>query len=168
MTIDLKSVLEFQYATTKRWALAIRDGLEPGDWLRRSAGTKNHAHWIYGHITVSSDIAPGIVAVQPLIPEVWRGLFDQGTQPDPEGAGYPSPQELGSMIERTMDRNLEIVAGLDIADLAGPPLIAVDESVRKFLRTRERWLTFAPLHLSYHLGQIRLIQRTLHPETKGL
>ena len=57
MAADLYSALGFQYATVKRWALAIPKGLEPADWLSRPAGMKNHPHWIYGHIALSSDVA---------------------------------------------------------------------------------------------------------------
>jgi hypothetical protein len=168
LAADLHSVLGFQYATVKRWAVAIPKGLEPADWLSRPAGMKNHPHWIYGHIAVSSDVVPGVIEVEPLVPRDWLALFDQGTKPDLEGAGYPSPQELSAMIERTMERNLEVLENLDPAGLREPLLIKLHESIRDFLGTRERWLAFAPQHLSYHMGQIQLIQRTLHPETQGL
>lgn len=168
MTADSRSTWVFQYATIGRWAEAIPKGFEPEDWLKRPPGNRNHAHWIYGHVAVSSDIAPGLVPVEPLISRELRDLFDQGTSPDPEGKGYPAPQELSATIERTMARNLEIIQNLDFKDLGEPPLITLDESIRGFLKTRERWLGFAPLHLSYHLGQIQLIQRALHPGTEGL
>jgi len=165
---DLRSALGFQIATLGRWAEAIPDRFEAGDWLVRPAGFRNHPHWIYGHVAVSSDIMAGILEVEPLVPDGWRALFDQGTAPDPAGAGYPSPIELRELLGRTMTRNRERIADLDPAGLEGPLRIQLDPSIRGFLKTRERWLAFAPLHLAYHLGQLQMIQRVLHPETRGL
>jgi hypothetical protein len=165
---DLKSSLGFQYATVGRWAQAIPERLEPGDWLARPAGFRNPPHWIYGHVAVSSDVMAGVRGLESLVPEAWRARFDQGTAPDPEGEGYPAPAELRDLLARTMARNLEGIAALDPSGLAEPIGVQLDPSLQGFLKTRERWLAFAPLHLAYHLGQIQMIQRVLHPETRGL
>jgi hypothetical protein len=61
-----------------------------------------------------------------------------------------------------MDRNLEIVAGVSPESLNEPIRLALPQALLDFLRTRERWLGFSCLHLSYHLGQISLIEKALH------
>lgn len=165
---DPRSILGFQYATVKRWAQTVHGKLEPSDWRSRVHGFRNPPHWILGHVAVNSDVVPAVADADLLVPKEWSRLFDMGTKPDPEAKGYPSPDELVALIERTMDRNLEILGSVDLNTLGEPVRVDLPEALEGFLRTRERWLAFAPLHLSYHLGQINMIHRALHPEAKGL
>lgn len=164
---DLRSALGFQYAAVKRWAQVVHDKMAEEDWLARGEGFRNPPHWIFGHVAVSSDIAPGVIEAESLVPAKWRGLFDQGTKPDPQGKGYPSPAELVRLVERAMDRNLEVLNTVDPRELEKPPIGKLPEGLADFLKTRERLLSFSTLHLAYHLGQINMIYRALHPEAPG-
>jgi hypothetical protein len=159
---DLRSVLAFQIQTTGRWATGLAERLDGSEWLYRPAGVKNHPHWIYGHVAWSSDFAPGVADLPLLVPGEWQALVGPGSRPRPDGKGYPSPAELRETIERAMERNLEVVESVSPESLTGPVRIAVPRGLENFLRTRERWLGFSCLHLSYHLGQISLIEKALH------
>lgn len=159
---DLRSVLGFQIQTTRRWAVGVAGRLAGSEWLFRPEGVKNHPHWIYGHVALHSDFAPGVADLPFLAPGEWKDLFGQGSRPDPEGRGYPAPDELRAAIERAMDRNLEVVRALSAESLNQPIRLELPQGLKDFLRTRERWLGFSCLHLSYHLGQISLIEKALH------
>jgi hypothetical protein len=159
---DLRSVLGFQIQTTRRWAVGMEGRLTGSEWLSRPQGVRNHPHWIYGHVALSSDFAPGVADVPMIVPGEWEALFGQGSRPDPEGQGYPSPETLRDVIERAMDRNLEVLQDLPLDSLHEPIRLALPQALLDFLRTRERWLGFSCLHLSYHLGQISLIEKALH------
>lgn len=163
--VDLNSFLVFQTHTVFRWILSVPARFHDDDWLKRPGGAKNHPHWLLGHIAVSSDFAPGLNLGEPLVPAEWEAHFAMGSRPSDDGAGYPAVAELVSAIERAYARNLELVGGLESHLLTRPPGIPIEASLKKFLRTQERWLGLQTLHLAYHTGQLQSLAAALHPDT---
>ena len=50
----------------------------------------NHAAWVIGHLAQSCDFLGQLLAVKPLAPADWDGLFGMSSAPKPDAKLYPS------------------------------------------------------------------------------
>jgi hypothetical protein len=113
----------------------------------------NHPHWVLGHLTFVEGRVPQMIFGEPNPVEHLAPLFQPGSEPKPDGAGYPAFDELLSTYRRLRQRNQEIFAKLGEEGL-DHPVKAAPAGMENFLRTAgDVFLTIA-IHQMGHRGQV--------------
>jgi hypothetical protein len=144
-----------------RNALQISDQMmmELIDDMRDAALTQptprggNHPYWVLGHITLIEGNVPAVILGEPNPVARWAPLFAPGTEPKPDGAGYPPFEELLRTYRDLRARNLQLLEQLGEAGLDRPTKSPPKGLENVLGRAGDAFLLIA-LHQMNHRGQL--------------
>jgi len=120
----------------------------------------NHPHWVLGHITFIEGGLPKILFGEPNPVQHLAPLFAAGTQPDPQGRGYPPYEELIRTFRDLRARNIKTLeqlgeAGLDKPTVSPPP------GLEDLLKTAGDTFLVISMHHMTHRGQVADARRAI-------
>jgi hypothetical protein len=120
----------------------------------------NHPHWVLGHLTFVEGRIPQMLFGEKNEVEHLAPLFQPGSEPRPDGAGYPAFDELLATYRKLRKRNQEIVEKLGEQGL-DQPLKAVPQGMENFLRTAGDVFVTIAIHQMNHRGQVADARRVI-------
>jgi hypothetical protein len=125
---------------------------------------KGHALWQLGHMTLSLDLITNqwILGGKGLLPADWTPKFAPdvmgGAAPHADAKGYPSWDEIMANYKKVAQRTIELVGGLDDADLPGDLRGPVPANAKSFFGKLGPALLGMAMHDSHHEGQLALLK----------
>lgn len=147
-----------QALMTKSILMRSLDGdLSEAHWSHQALPCRSNIYWLVGHIATSLDnnfMKP--VGGQPQLPESYRTIFGQGTQPSGAIADYPPVAELTAAADGAFDRFIARVETLSDEDLAKP---IPEKNPVMPNATIGDMIALACIHTGYHTGQISMLRR---------
>lgn len=140
-----------------RVILFFTEDLKPAEWLQRPCTGANCAAWIVGHLVLSSrGMMTRCGATDlPALPEEFEQRFARDDAA-PKSPDYGDISTLRDVFKAHHDRFAAVARGLKIEELgrevmANHPVFSTVGSM----------LSFAPVHIGTHAGQISTIRRSL-------
>jgi uncharacterized damage-inducible protein DinB len=136
---------------------SLPDDLSDAQWAFQSLPARSNLFWLVGHIAASLDhnfLKP--LGGQSVLPESYRTIFAQGTQPSAVVADYPPRAELAAAANAAYDRFIAHVETLADEDLAKP---IPDKNPVMPDATIGDMISLACIHTAYHTGQISMLRR---------
>jgi hypothetical protein len=112
----------------------------------------NHPHWVLGHLTLIEGNIPRILFGEPNPVAHLAPLFAAGTEPKPDGNGYPPFDELLRTYRDLRARNLQILEQLGNEGL-DKPTVAPPRGL-EFIRTAGDTFLVIAMHQMNHRGQV--------------
>lgn len=117
----------------------------------------NHAAWVLGHLACTADMLGAMIAVKPVCPPEWTGLFDWNSSPSSDAGQYPSKAALLEALEEAHVRIAAVLPGVPESRWSQPTPL---EAVRGFLPTLGDCFVFVmAAHENIHLGQVSAWRR---------
>ena len=146
---QIKTALE----QSNTWAMALMNDMKDAPTTAPTVNGGNHPHWVLGHL-VHSEAAMVHVFIQgqPSPLAKWDALFGMGTQPDPQGSGYPSMDELLAEFDSVRAETLKVLAGMSDADLDRPS--QAPDHLAPMFGTLGKCFSMVSLHSAFHAGQV--------------
>ena len=145
----IKTALE----QSKSWILALIGDMKDAVATAPTVNGGNHPHWVLGHIIHSeAGMVNGFIQGRPSPLSKWDALFGMGSQPDPQVNGYPSMDELLAEFEKVRADTLNVLDGLNDADLDKPS--HAPENLAPMFGTLGQCFSMLSLHASFHAGQV--------------
>lgn len=140
-----------------RVVLLFTEDLKAGDWLHRPCTGANCAAWIVGHLVLS---ARGMMTRcgatdLPSLPEGFEQRFARD-ETAPKSADYGDVSSLRDLFKSHHDRFASVARGLKTEELAREVM-----ANHPIFATVGSMLSFAPVHIGTHAGQISTIRRSL-------
>lgn len=144
-----------------QWAADSIKDMTREELLFRPAEGRNHAWWLYGHIVVSSEIAPALIGAAPIVPPEWSTLFHLESKPSDDGGGYPDKDELHEVFDKVIETNIAAINQISEEQLTQSPVSPIREELADYFDTCGKIISGFALHVSYHGGQINTIRKML-------
>ena len=160
--VDLiRAQLDTSYSIT----MPLIEDLRDNPLVQPSEAGGNHAWWILGHLTFSEgDLLLNWMRGEENPVADWAPLFGGGTQPCPDGKGYPTLDALIEAFQQLRAGTIEYLATLSDADLDTPSKNC-PEQFASFFGTVGSCLSSISLHWMGHRGQLADIRRRLGRES---
>ena len=113
-----KDLLKAGLETTMSLVFPMLEDLKDATLTMPTSAGGNHAWWLAGHLTFSE----GHILWEAMRGETnpnaeWKELFAGGTQPHPEGAGYPLYEEILSKYQQLRSQTYSLIDSLSEEDL---------------------------------------------------
>lgn len=147
------------YGQNLDYARKLVDDVPHDGMCAQPAAGVNHPAWILGHLAITSDrIAMyRLLGEEPLLPEAWRTLYDEGTEPRNGDTGYPAKHVLLRALEQSHAR-VEAALRHRPPDTLGMP--TPDAEFAALWPTLGMALTYVLVgHEQNHLGQLSAWRR---------
>lgn len=146
------SVVLSTHEVYKGLMLKLVGDVQPEQMVRQFPPFVNHPTWQLGHIAFTFDGVATMLGGKSELPEHWKVLYGQGSQPVQDASKYPNKDEIVSTFTRTHSR---LPALLKAAD----PSVFERENPLAFIRgplpTLGGGVTFLLLaHTFLHAGQL--------------
>lgn len=130
--------------------------LEPRHLVYQVAPESSHLLWLAGHVAVSLDRLINLSAFDaPVLEADLTGLFGRGSVPMPDATVYPSLGEVRGLLDRSLVVAVERLRAADDSLLERRNTSPLGERYPLVGDT----LRMAPVHESYHAGQMALLRR---------
>jgi uncharacterized damage-inducible protein DinB len=157
--MSLKERLKRQLTSAR--ALSERllaDFKTPEDWTRQLHPGCNHALWFAGHMANTDNFLISMIAPERARENKEFGLkFGMGSQPSPNPADYPPPEEVLATMRERRQSLLSLLDGLSDDDLSQKTADGAPEFLSDFASVFE----LAIWHEGLHSGQLSLTRRAL-------
>lgn len=134
-----------------------------GKRLKQLKAGKAHPLWLLGHLTFSMDTIVNFLCLgaAPQMPPTYMKMFAPsnagGSAITGNAADYPSWDEVTANYEKVGRRMVELIRGLNDADLPGGPKGNVPPAFADFFKVLGDTLGHMADHDAYHRGQMNLI-----------
>lgn len=118
----------------------------------------NHAAWTMGHLCVVEGAMRHVVLGEPSPVQAWWPTFEPGSQPRPDGRGYPPFDELLDAFVKLREGTFTMLEAIGAAGLSSPlknPPAVFDN----FITTNAQTFHFIALHNMSHFGQLADLRR---------
>jgi hypothetical protein len=136
-----------------RATLGLLEDMRDAPLTQPTSNGGNHPYWVLGHLTLVEGRLRQMILGEKSEVENLAPLFEPGSQPRNDGAGYPPYDELLGTYRRLRTRNMELLDKLGESGLA-QPLKAAPRGMESFLRTAgDAFMTIA-IHQMNHRGQV--------------
>lgn len=131
------------------------------DWFRQPAAGVTHVAWQVGHLAVAEyglalkRLRGEQAEDEALISTAFRQQFGRGSQPHPDPAANPSPEEIRAVFDRVhvaAVRYLPTLSDAELDETAGDP-------PHPLFTTKLGALLWCARHEMAHTGQIALLRR---------
>ena len=146
---------------SRKFLLGLVDTLSDEQLTLRNGGVSNHALWVMGHIAYSGDVFVSAFKNEAsIVPENFKQLFGQGSQPSQSKSDYPSRQELLDILNVEYERTIAWTKTLegDAALQASPePVDAITPNAISAAFTLAE-------HEFFHAGQIAAVRASVGME----
>lgn len=130
----------------------------PEDWTRQVHSQCNHALWFAGHMASTDNFFLSLIAPEKAIDLAnLQPLFGMGSHPTSNPADYPPPEQIVSVMRERRQKLLEVLAGLQDADLSRP----LPKGTPDFLSDVGSVFEMAIWHEGVHSGQLSVARRAL-------
>ncbi len=161
LTRSINDAYISQWKIMIKWIRRTHRGLERSDLLFQPAPQINHLWFNFGHIIVAIDLGPALKGAEPYVSKEMHQKFGFGAKPDPEGANYPSMEELHTLFEKIWLRNRDLIESISADEIEEKPMIEINPAFAALWNTKGRIIEVATLHASYHNGQSNLLRKML-------
>lgn len=145
------------YTRVLEFTRKLAAGIDDAQWTAQPAPGLNSPLWILGHLTISTDLAAGLLGLPMVCPEEWHQMFGPGSDPAQLPANRPTADQLLAALEEghAWVSNAALHARAEL--LAEPHAI---ESLRQALPTKGDLLAhLMTTHPTLHLGQLSAWRR---------
>lgn len=162
---ELKSAID-QIRKARLYTKDLLKHIDERDWFRQPAEGVTHVAWQVGHLAVCEFglALKRIRGEKPedseLFPYEYRRLFGKGSIPDPNAAKYPSPEEIGHVLDRVHRQAIEELTATS-EDVFNEP---TGDPPHAMFRTKLGALHWCAQHEFIHAGQIALLRRLFGAE----
>ena len=138
-----------------RVTLMFTEDFKDGDWTYRIVPDGNCAAWLLGHLVMASRMMMSRCGVSglPLLPEGFETRFARD-ETAPMAVDFGDTVTLRPLFQQHHDRFAGVARGMSADQLAKPLDHPMFKSVGQML-------SFAPVHIATHAGQISAIRRSL-------
>jgi hypothetical protein len=153
--------LAFSHRLSDQVTLPLFDDLADAPLATPFERGGNHAHWIVGHLTFSE----GRIVHEQMLGEAnpyadLEELFQGGTQPHPQGNGYPPYAALLARYRDARNATQALIESLSDEDLDRPAAV-VPPGYEAFFSLKGHCLSISASHSLVHRGQLADIRRRL-------
>jgi uncharacterized damage-inducible protein DinB len=151
-----------QIEAAREYTASLLEGLSDEDWFRQPAEGITHIAWQIGHLAMA-EYGLCLFRIRGRQPEdlelmtgKFRKQFSRGSTPTTDPTNYPSPAEIGSVLDRVHRQ-----AMTELADRAEDDLNEPIEEPYAVYSTKLGALFFCAHHEMLHAGQIGLLRRLM-------
>jgi len=156
--MDLKQRIVWQLQTIRQLNQQMLPAFtSPKDWTHQIFPGANHALWIVGHLAMVDNSVLGRFFSKPVEKPDYSEKFGRKSNPSPNSADYPSPEDVLSLFHERRSTLLACIEACADAEFEKP----APPGVPPFIHNVGQMFAFTAVHEGMHTGQLSMCRRAL-------